>query len=495
MMENDVAPPAYDDERTLPPRWAESRRYVPRTFVQPVLQFMRNEAAGGVVMLLAAVVALVWANSAFGDSYFRLFEARIDIGFGGYHFHHLSELTVQEWINDAMMVIFFFVVGLEIKRELVVGELRDPRAAAMPVLGALGGMLVPALIYTFFNAGGPASHGWGIPMATDIAFAVGVVSMIGRRVPLGAKLFLLALAIVDDLGAILVIAIFYTDELALGWLVAGIVGLAVVYGMRRAGIRSTLAYVAVGVFVWLSILESGVHATVAGVAMAFLTPVSTLYSPGKFATRANHLVERVDEYLPASDDLRDVAPHTIERVDALLGDLKHLAHETVSPLDRIEHVLSPWSSFVIVPIFALANAGVRIAFSDLGALITEPVTLGVALGLFVGKTVGVSLAAFLAVKFGLGRLPNRTTWSHMIGMGLLAGIGFTVALFVSALSFGDGSAGIDEAKVGIFLASIVAGLAGFAWLRFVAPSPDELDADHDGVLDSRQHHHQQPAIS
>jgi NhaA family Na+:H+ antiporter len=455
----------------LPPRWSASDRWVPRRFVQPVLTFMRMEAAGGIVMLVAAVVALVWANSALGDRYFELFDATVEISFGGHHLHHLSQLTVRDWINDAAMVLFFFVVGLEIKRELVAGELRDPRAAALPAIAAVGGMVVPALIYLAFNAGGEGGGGWGIPMATDIAFAVGVVSMMGTRVPIGAKLFLLALAIVDDLGAILVIALFYTEDMALGWLLAAGVGLVAIWLLERTGIRATLAYVACGVFVWLAMLESGVHATLAGVAIAMMTPVRTLYSPRRFAPRARHLVGEISALLPDDDDLTEVDNHTLDRVDARLRDLRHLAQETISPLDRLEQVLVPWSSYVVVPLFALANAGVVIAFGDLGSLLTHDVTLGVVLGLLVGKTIGVTAAAWLAVRLRLGRLPAHTTWRHMVGMGLLAGIGFTVALFVSALSFPASSALADEAKIGIFLASLLAGLGGFAWLRLVAPHP------------------------
>ena len=274
----------------LPPRWAESERYVPKTFVRPVLTFMRNEASGGIIMLVATVLALVWANSSVGDLYFKIFEAKIEIAFGSFHFHHLSELTVQEWINDALMVVFFFVVGLEIKRELVVGELADKKAAALPAIAALGGMIVPAGIFLLINAGGPGSHAWGIPMATDIAFAVGVVALVGSRVPIGAKLFLLALAIVDDLGAILVIAIFYTESIAFGWLLAAAAGLVVVQLMKRAKIRAIPAYVAVGSVVWLCVLESGVHATVAGVALALMTPVHAYLHAGRFVPRASILV-------------------------------------------------------------------------------------------------------------------------------------------------------------------------------------------------------------
>ncbi len=477
---------AGDEREILPPSWSESHRFVPRAFVQPALSFMRAEAAGGIVMVVAAVVAVAWANSPWSASYFRLVEAHIEIGFGGFHFHHLSELTVREWINDAMMVVFFFVVGLEIKRELVVGELRDARAAAMPALGALGGMVVPALVYTAFNVGGHAAHGWGIPMATDIAFAVGVVSMLGRRVPVAAKLFLLALAIVDDLGAIIVIAIFYTEELALGWLLVAAALIGVVLLMRRADVRPISAYVLVGVFVWLAMLESGVHATIAGVALAMITPVASFYNPRQFGPRARDLVGRVDEYLPEGMEVHELDRHTLERVQQLLLDLRRLSRESVPPLERLETSLTNWSSFLIVPVFALANAGVRISGGAISGAFSDPVMLGVFFGLVVGKPVGVIGAAWLAIKLGLGRMPSKSTWRHMVGIGLMAGIGFTVALFVSALSFDPGTDFADSAKIAIFAASIVAGVAGLLWMRLAAPTPEELDRNRDGVLDARQ---------
>ena len=470
-------------EPLLPPPWPESGRFVPRTFVQPVLQFMRYEAAGGIFMIMGAVAAIIWANSSFGDTYFDVLNTHIEITFGGFKFHHLSELTVQEWINDVLMVIFFFVVGLEIKRELVIGELRDPRAAALPAVAALGGMVLPALIYTAFNAGTEASGGWAIPMATDIAFAVGVVSMAGRRVPIGAKLFLLALAIVDDLGAILVIALFYTDELAFGWLVGAVVGLLVMYAMQRGGIRSSLSYLILGIGIWLAVLESGIHATVAGVAIAFITPVRSYFDPSKFVPRATTVVDRIGEYLPPDKQVALDDHRTMARVSVLLEDLKRLSHETISPLDRLEQILSPWASYVVVPLFALANAGVVLDAGSLGSLATQPVTLGVAVGLLVGKVVGVVGAAWLAVRLGLGRLPAATTWHHMIGVGFLAGIGFTVALFVAALSFTDPTLA-DSAKLGIFAASLVAGLVGFLWLRYTGTDPDTDQTDeHLGATD------------
>lgn len=458
-------------DRLLPPGWVESDRFVPRAFVQPVLAFMRLEASGGILMLAAAVIAVVWANSPAADTYFNVFDAVIEINFGGFHFHHLSELTVREWINDVAMVLFFFVVGLEIKREVMVGELRDPKAAALPALGALGGMVVPAAIYLAFNAGGEFSHGWGVPMATDIAFAVGVVAMVGSRVPVGAKLFLLALAIVDDLGAIAVIAVVYTDEVSFAWLAAAVIALIVVAAMNKAGIRSMTIYVAMGALVWLCILESGVHATIAGVALAFLTPVRSLYSPRKFPQRARQLVDRAEAYLPEDlEDLADSDHHTAERVEAVLGDLGRLTSETVPPLDRLELKIAPWTAYVVVPVFALANAGVAISGDDLAGITSDPVAMGVGLGLLVGKVVGVVAFAWLAVRIGWGKLPRNTTWRHMTGMGLLAGIGFTVALFVASLAF-DSAEATDAAKIGIFAGSLLSGVAGFALLR-TTPAPN-----------------------
>ncbi|MDX1509723.1 MAG: Na+/H+ antiporter NhaA [Nitriliruptorales bacterium] len=461
----DKNPAPSGETPSLPPTWVGSDRPVPRVFVQPVLRFMRLEASGGVVMLIAAVIAIAWANSPWSASYFNLFETTIHLEFGDFHFHHLSELTVQEWINDALMVIFFFVVGLEIKRELVVGELRDPRAAALPAIAAIGGMVLPAALYAWLNAGGPGSDGWGIPMATDIAFAIGVVAMMGSRVPVSAKLFLLALAIVDDLGAILVIALFYTSELSIPWLLTGAGGLGLMWVLRKVNVRSLWVYVGLGAFIWLAILESGVHATVAGVAIALLTPVTPFLDPQKFAARARVMVDRIDAYVPDDDPLELSDHHTLERVQKEMADLRTLTAESIPPLMRHEYALNPYSSYVVVPLFALANAGVVISLDSVGGFLTDNVAMGVFLGLVVGKVVGVTAAAWIAVRLGIGRLPTHTTWRHMIGIGFLSGIGFTVALFVSALSFESGSALADSAKIGIFAASIVAGVAGYAWLR------------------------------
>ncbi len=465
-----------------PDSWSTSPRFVPTTFVQPALRFFRQESAGGVVMLVAAIIALVWANSPASASYFALFGTTIEIAFGDFHFHHLSELTVQEWINDAAMVLFFFVVGLEIKRELVVGELRDPRAAALPAIAALGGMVVPAAIYLLFNTvllpgDGAAPTAWGIPMATDIAFAVGIVALLGRRVPVSAKLFLLALAIVDDLGAILVIALVYTDELAVGWLVAAVSGLLLLAGLNRLDVRASWLIHSVGVFIWLAMLESGVHATLAGVAVAFLTPVTSFYDPQLIDDYAQPIIDRIREYLPDDMPLHEADHHTMERVSALVTDLRRLSYETLPPLSRLQFRLSPVSSFVIVPLFALANAGVRIQGDAVAGALGDPVLLGVLVGLLVGKTVGVTGFAWLAIRFGLGRMPFHTTWRHMIGLGMLAGIGFTVALFVASLSV-TGTA-LDSAKLGIFGGSLLAGAGGYLFLRSGPVVRDEPGSDQD----------------
>jgi NhaA family Na+:H+ antiporter len=450
-------------DQPLHATWIHSDRAIPSRFVRPILRFTRIEAAGGIVMLAAAVAAIVWANSPWGDSYATFWGTHVDLEIGAFHFHE----TLVELVNDGLMVIFFYVVGLEIKRELVLGDLRDPKAAALPALGALGGMIFPALIFvlivTLGGEAGEASRGWGIPMATDIAFSVGVLSLLGRRVPVGAKLFLLTLAIVDDIGAILVIAIFYTEQLFLGWLGLALAGLLVTWIASRIGIRSLTFYIPVAVATWYFLLESGVHATLAGVALGFLTPAFAYYSDREYQDRADRILRR-QEF-----DAR--APGAADRLDSDALSMSAIARESVPPLNRIEHALLPWSSFVVVPIFALANAGVDFRGVDLAKAVTHPVALGVSAGLLVGKTIGISLFAYLAVRFGIGKLPRNTGWSHVIGVAAVAGVGFTVALFVTALAFDPGQLA-DRAKTGIFVGSLVAGIIGTAFLRTRPPIPD-----------------------
>ena len=456
-----LSPAMIDEQRPLHTTWVSSDRIVPARFVRPFLRFTHVEAAGGVVLLVAALVAIAWANAPFGETYRQFWETHLDLTIGPIHFAE----SLKDLVNDALMAIFFFVVGLEIKRELVVGELNDIRRAALPAVAALGGMVAPALIYLAFasGAGGEAAQGWGIPMATDIAFSVGVISLLGTRVSVGAKLFLLALAIADDIGAIVVIAVFYTSDLAIGWLVAGVAGLGLVYLAQRVNIRSIPFYVVLGSTIWLFVFESGVHATLAGVALGLMTPVRSYYSDPEFRRRGTWILSRFD--------MDAASPRARERIDDDALELSTIAKESVSPLDRLERTLHPWSSFLIVPLFALANAGVRFADIDVAAAVTSAVSLGVAFGLVVGKVAGITGATIIAVRLGIGTLPRRTSWRQVFGLAALAGIGFTVSLFITELAF-TGEEFTDAAKIGIFIGSTVAGVAGYLLLRS-SPTPEE----------------------
>ncbi|GMQ92844.1 MAG: Na+/H+ antiporter NhaA [Acidimicrobiia bacterium] len=448
--------------------WLSSNRIVPHRFIRPVIEFTRVEAAGGIVLLIAAMIAIIWANSAWSNAYFELFNTPIEFSAG---IIEIDE-TLKNLINDGLMVVFFFVVGLEIKRELVVGELNSVKKASLPALAALGGMVVPALIFIAFVApiGNPeALRGWGIPMATDIAFSVGVVALLGSRVSVGAKLFLLALAIVDDIGAIVVIAVFYTDELHLGYLAFAAVLLLAMHFAKKVGVSSMLFYVPVAFAIWYGFLESGVHATIAGVVLGLMTPVYAKYSDEQFRQKAVLVLERWD--------INRAARHAVERLDHDALELAEVAKASVPPLNRLERALHPWSSFVIVPLFALANAGVRFVGTGtgLGEQLTSPIALGVAVGLMVGKPVGVTAATWLGLKLNLGVLPRRTNMKTIVGLGALAGIGFTVSLFVTELAFNQVLLA-DEAKLGIFLGSFVAGVVGFTILRLLK-TPEEGSAE------------------
>ena len=448
--------------------WSESERYVPRTVVQPVQRVLQNEAAGGAVMLVAAAIALLWANSPWSNSYAELWDTTLRIELGD--LIHLDHLSLRTWVNDALMAVFFLLVGVEIKREVVHGDLRDIRSVALPVVAAVGGMVVPAAIFAAFNAGGGGARGWGIPMATDIAFAVGVVTLLGRRVPLGAKVFLLTLAVADDIGAIVVIAVFYTGDLAFGWLAAALVGLGVIFVMRRSDVQALAPYLSVGAFIWLALLESGVHATLAGVALGLLTPAWPLRSPRRFPAEARKLLDRIDK---AYYD-RALTQEEFAENEQLAAEVARLAMYSTSPLERLQAGLTPWVSYVIVPVFALANAGVAFSGDAVSGLFADPLVMGVAVGLVVGKTVGVFAASVLAVRLGLGRLPAGTTWRHVFGLSICAGVGFTVALFVTSISFTD-PALADSAKIGILIGSFLAGILGYLFLRTIpVPEPEPV---------------------
>ncbi len=413
-----------------------SDQLLARRVAQPVARFLRIEAAGGVLMLIGTVAALVWFNIA-AHSYESFWNTQFAIQIGGFHL----DLTFHEWVNDGLMALFFFVAGMEIKREMVSGELRDPKAAALPIIAALGGMIVPALIYSAFNHGGPASNGWGIPMATDIAFAVGVVSLLGSRVPVQLKLFLLTLAVADDLGGIGVIAIFYSDGLLFGWLAGAFAVFGVMYLLRRYGVWFFPLYVVLGVLAWYCMFRSGVHATIAGVVIGFLTPTKPL-RPG---VEAETIADRLENQPELSA--------------AEVKNASFLIRESVPVNERLTDMLHPWTSFLIIPIFALANAAIPLNGRALSDAASSSITWGVALGLFVGKAVGVSGMSWIAVKIGVARLPRGATWLHMFGIAVAAGIGFTVAIFITGISFTDVVLQ-EDAKIGIFAASIAAAIVG-----------------------------------
>jgi NhaA family Na+:H+ antiporter len=445
--------------------WLASERRVPSRFIRPVIQFTEVEAAGGIVLLIAAAIALIWANSPLYESYFTLINTHLEFSST---LLHVDE-TVKGIVNDGLMAVFFFVVGLEIKREMTIGELNSRKKAALPAMAALGGMIVPALIYVAIVVGGGASDaidGWGIPMATDIAFSVGIVALLGSRVSVSAKLFLLALAIVDDIGAILVIAVFYTDDLDLLYLAAGIIGIFGVYIARRTGISSLLFYTPVAIIIWFLFLESGVHATIAGVILGLMTPVHAKYSDETFRQKAVAVLDRWD--------INRASPNAEARLDQDALELAAVAKSSVSPLNRLEIALHPWSSFLIVPLFALVNAGVRFVGTEEGFIeqALHPVALAVAVGLMVGKPIGITLATWIGLKLKLGELPRRTSMHTIAGLGMLAGVGFTVSLFIAELAFMDPGT-IDEAKLGIFIGSGVAGVAGYLILRRTRVPDDE----------------------
>ncbi len=416
------------------PTFITSDRALAR-LARPLGRFLRVEAAGGLVLVAAAVVALVWANSPWQDGYTSFWTTPIELNIGPYHF----EEDLQHWVNDALMAVFFFVVGLEIKHELVEGELHDRRAVALPAMAALGGMIVPALVYLAFNPGSPPNRGWGIPMATDIAFALGVLALLDRRVPPPLKIFLLTLAIVDDIGAIAVIAIFYTDDLQPEYLAAAVAIALVVAAMVRVRIVYPPLYVIAAAALWLTVYESGVHATIAGVIMGLLTPATPLQSD----LDADAIVDRLEN----RGDL------TAEEI----RDTSRAIANSASVCQRLIDALHPWTSYFVIPVFALANAGIVLDNETLTT--ASPVLIGVAAGLLVGKLAGVTAFTWLACRLGIGTLPAGTRWSQLAGAAALAGIGFTVSLFITGLAFDD--VGLqDEAKVGILLASVVAAAVG-----------------------------------
>jgi NhaA family Na+:H+ antiporter len=420
---------------------------------RPFQEFSESEASGGVLLLAASAVALAWANSPWAESYSTLWEHKFTIGFEAFA---LSK-SILHWINEGLMAVFFFVVGLEIKRELLVGELASARQAALPIAGALGGVVIPALFYLSLNVGGPGTAGWGIPIATDIAFAVGAMALLGGRVPVGLKVFLTALAIVDDIVAVLVIAAFYTGNLS--WLSLGVAGgfFAVLLAAGILGMRHPLPYALLGVGMWIAMLLSGIHSAIAGVLVAFSVPAQPRIDVEKFIARGRGLLDQM-EY---PDDGKEHILRSEARQVAVLA-LEDACEKVETPLQRFEHTLLPWVRLVIMPVFALANAGVALGTST-AAAVTSPISLGIMLGLVLGKPIGIFCASWLAVRLGLASLPAQVSWRQILGVGALGGIGFTISIFIAGLAFA-GQPLLEIAKLGIFAGSLIAGATGFLLL-------------------------------
>ncbi len=418
-------------------------------------EFLRLEIAGSVVLLGATAVALVIANSMWHEGFQQLLHVEIGASVGPWHF----EQSLKHWIDDGLMALFFFVIGLEVKREIVVGELSKPRQAVLPVLAALGGMVVPAVIYLALNASGPGEAGWGIPMATDIAFALGALSALGSRAPASLKLFLTALAIADDIGAILVIALFYSGGISFGWLGVAAALLIVLAALNHFRVDSTVPYALLGIVVWFCFLNSGVHATIAGVLVALTIPTRAKMPALDFCEMSRTRLEAIESIdKPDSHVLDD------DEQQEYAFEIGSASRHVASPLQRMEHALHPVTTFVVLPMFALANANLRLVGLDVAALIAQPVTLGVFFGLLVGKPIGIAAFSWIAVRLGLSDLPSGLTWRHVVGGGILGGIGFTMSLFVANLAFRDQLL-LDEARLAVLGTSILAGLAGYLFLR------------------------------
>jgi Na+:H+ antiporter, NhaA family len=419
--------------------------------IGPIARFLHVESAGGVVLLLATVAALALANSPVSEDFLSLWKTPVGFSVGAFEMHH----SLKHWINDGLMVIFFFVVSLEVKRELIFGELRELRVAALPIAAALGGMVVPAALYLVFQWGEAAQRGWGIPMATDIAFVVGCMALLGPRVPGSLRILLLSLAIADDVGAILVIAIGYTAELSISALAWAVLGIGLMMFLQRIGVRNLGIYVLLGVGIWFGFHESGVHATIAGVILGLLTGAK----PWVSQTLLSQFVQQLGGFLHGD------SWHDTHQRQALLQSVERAVRKSTSPMERLESALHPWVSFVIMPLFAFANAGVPI---EAGAF-TDSVAIAIVVGLCVGKPVGIVLFSWLTVRTGLAKLPEGISWGILAAGGVLAGIGFTMSLFIAGLALSERL--LFAAKIGILTGSVLSAVLGFALLLWLLPKP------------------------
>lgn len=441
--------------------------------IPPFQRFIHDQTTGSILLIICTITALLLANSTLDGDYESLLLTQIGLFFGDWSL----SMSLRHWINEGLMSLFFFVLGLEIKRELLVGELRGARRSLPMIAAALGGMLVPALLYTIFTAGTPLIHGWGIPMATDTAFAVGVLALLRKHIPAGLTAFLTALAIIDDLGAILVIAVFYTETLNLFFLAAAAMLLILLIGLNTAGIRRPSVYFLIGGLVWLAMLGSGVHATVAGVLVALTVPARPKRGSDWFVKRTHELA---DEF--ASMEQKSVKPLLGEEAQHAVAErVQDTVEKATTPLQRWERYLESPVALLVMPVFALANAGIPVNLQALSGLWTDPLAQGIVLGLVLGKGVGITFMTWFSLRLGLGQLPAGVEMRHIAGIGLLGGMGFTMSIFITNLGFSAEPATLVTAKSAILLASLVAGIAGFLWLRLLGHAPDK-----DSRVDTRR---------
>lgn len=420
----------------------------------PLVEFVRMEAFGGIVLMFFTIMALALANSAFSESFLAYWKQYLGLNFGDWKLN----MNLLHWINDGLMAVFFFVVGLEIKRELLTGGLSSFKKASLPIFAAFGGMLVPALIYIGFNQTGSGTHGWGIPMATDIAFALGILILLGKRIPISLKLLLTSIAIVDDIGAVVVIALYYTSEIDWTYLFYAGGIYAVLWSINLLKVRDIPVFLILGMVLWYVLLKSGVHATIAGILLAFTIPARASCNVFEFI-RSNIALLKQLGYTPDKYKKSNTEKHLQASVSAIKGNCV----EVISPLQRLEHLFHPWVAYLIVPVFAFANAGV-VADSDLLMKVCDPISLGIIMGLFLGKPLGIVLFSYLGVRFGFAQKPKEVCWSQIVGIGFLGGIGFTMSFFVSQLAFDD-SAELSLAKFSVLFASIMSGILGFIILK------------------------------
>jgi NhaA family Na+:H+ antiporter len=421
----------------------------------PFEQFIHGETASGILLMMTAIIAMVLANSSLEEGYFHFIHMPTLLQIGEWRI----EMSLHHWVNDGLMALFFFVVGMELKREILVGELADLRQAALPLIAAIGGMVVPALIYLAINHNGDAVRGWGIPMATDIAFAVGALALLSNRVPKSLIMFLVALAIVDDLGAVLVIAVFYTQQLAFGWLAIAALWLLGLVTLNLIGVRNVIPYFFLAALLWYALLQSGVHSTLAGVLGAFTVPTRSTYDPRIFSVRMKELLGRYDASVQIDTNIM-----TNEKLYSAVQALGNGLHGIQTPMQRLEHGWHLPVAFIVIPIFALFNAGIPLRFEALGEMMTHPVMLGVMFGLVLGKFIGITGASWLALRLGIGHLPSGTRFSQIAAVSVLGGIGFTMSIFIAELAFAGQAEYLLMAKTGVLMASLSAGVLGYAWL-------------------------------